>query len=161
MHLLKWEGRPAAVDAWLSGAHGPHRSYDGTPPTSESNATLPKLLVDLRKWWGSLQPRCRHVPLGFPFRKPQTGPDDFAEWNEVAKGGENGIVLVIMCLVWCEQLIWYEYQRDPVDELAADISWTLERIVTQYKEMQAMGKSVGKRFGEDDGRQPRKRKRQN
>lgn len=56
-------------------------------------------------------------------------PLDFSDWSEVAKGGENGLSLLLVCIPWFDQLAWYREEFATLNQLVADLNWALTHIV--------------------------------
>ncbi|KAI0739806.1 hypothetical protein C8Q80DRAFT_1112064, partial [Daedaleopsis nitida] len=83
--------RPEEVKYWI----GRGRKYD-KPPKVKS---LPAFVQQFRKWWARLQPNERRNPEE-PWPLLRNLPEDADAWSDVKQGGCNGIVMVLMCLLW-------------------------------------------------------------
>ncbi|KAH9908245.1 uncharacterized protein BXZ73DRAFT_60019, partial [Epithele typhae] len=88
--FLSTKGRPEEVKFWIS--HG--RNY--TKPPKIANLSL--FISALTHWWWRLQPECRRVDDGYwPLsRDIPVG----TRWGELQLGGQNGLFMVIMSLLW-------------------------------------------------------------
>ncbi|KAI0059393.1 hypothetical protein BV25DRAFT_1786644, partial [Artomyces pyxidatus] len=81
--------RPAVVGDWLKR----HRDY-AKPPVIKN---VPQFADAGRDWWSSMQPAWRIDGADWPLKRAVPSGET---WSEVTKGGPNGIVLVLIALVW-------------------------------------------------------------
>ncbi|KAI0054924.1 hypothetical protein BV25DRAFT_1764828, partial [Artomyces pyxidatus] len=90
MHWLDVKKRPAAIGEWIKR----HRDYAKMPTIKDAS----QFGASWREWWSSLQPAWRRSSDGDDWPMKRSG--DSASWVELAKGGPNGLVLVLIAVVW-------------------------------------------------------------
>lgn len=88
-----------------------------------------------RLWWRSLQPDWRANGTWPPSRDV---PDD-EDWEDLCKGGINGLFLIVMCLSWWGPVAVSNKDRADFDAAKEDVLWVFEQIA-RYLRMLARGK---------------------
>lgn len=124
---LTSKGRPQQIPDWTQR----RRQYDKSPPI-ESPSSFAALW---RVWWTSMQPKSRIVEENtWPMKRTV---DANEKWEKLLKGGENGLVLVLLSLSW-----WLKStkKRDETRECLMaieDVEWVLGKLVDRLREIQA------------------------
>ena len=115
-------------------------------------------------WWRSLQPTWRLLgEFNQPLIRSETIPED--GWNDLCKGGKNGIFLVILCMAW-----WADFLVPAVDAFGAsgtltdmldDLYWVMQKVVGKIKGSTTHVKEILTLPGSTTGCKARKRSREN
>ncbi|EIW58984.1 uncharacterized protein TRAVEDRAFT_94514, partial [Trametes versicolor FP-101664 SS1] len=87
---LAKEFRPDEVRLWMKN----HRLYEKLPKIKSPK----QFSVSWKRWWVSLQPSLRTNDEAWPL--PRSEPVNPSDWDIVARGGCNGLFLVVLTLAW-------------------------------------------------------------
>ena len=109
---------------------------------------LSKYVQQFRTWYISLQPngRGRAWPLA------RRSVDE--QWEPMMRGGRNGILLVILALLWWSRTVSTDEQQLEVEDALQDLVWSFEQMLNVIPK-----KNGDKRAAEDsvEGARPAKR----
>lgn len=83
--------------------------------------------TEWKSWWEGMQPAWRRGTEGSPLSRDIPSIE---EWDIIARGGSNGLFLVVMALSW-----WFQgfvsTSTEPTDDFWAavsDVAWVLDTI---------------------------------
>ncbi|KAI0692694.1 hypothetical protein C8T65DRAFT_586407 [Cerioporus squamosus] len=108
--------RPTAIANWMRLDRRVHAKIPKLPPVEEYAASW-------WAWWLSLQPEWRAMDsAGRPLRSGE-GP-----WDDLVQPGQNGMLLVLLSLVWWHGLV-SESSRGDWDAAVRDVAWVLDQMV--------------------------------
>ncbi|KAI9067505.1 hypothetical protein FKP32DRAFT_1552446, partial [Trametes sanguinea] len=88
---LPIQHRPIQVRQWIQAK----RKYSATPAISK----LAEYGASCQLWWSDLQPETRGVSSDGRHRRPAS-PLPSEAWEDLRKGGPNGLFLVLLALGW-------------------------------------------------------------
>lgn len=144
---LAVEFRPEEVKLWMKN----HRLYEKLPKIKSPK----QFSVSWKRWWISLQPSSRTSDEAWPL--PRSEPVDPSDWDVVARGGCNGLFLVVLTLAWW---LWatLNENEDSTEVFAAieDVSWVCKTITPYVRIRSRQKESEG---SEMDHERPSKRPR--
>lgn len=154
-HKLNHTNRPEAVDYWLKCG----RPKQKTPDLGELEAYGERV----RLWWRGVQPEWRSKGDSWPMSRA-LAPNE--SWSGTAKGGLNGIFMVLMSLVWWRLSARSEGERGEVLSMVEDVTWVLRAMHEQLdkggpmiEELLERGVKGKKRGKENDGNAALRKKR--
>lgn len=120
----------------------------------------------VRTWWRYNQPLWRYEDCDEDWPLVRHAPP-LEDWKEVAKGGANGLLMVMVALGW-----WFENVGDKTDvaELSSvieDVRWVLHEIKTGIEEGPVLDMLVarggttkhGREESDDKGKERKQKKR--
>lgn len=133
LHGFKAEGgqigvkdRPKQVKDWIAGS----RKWDAVVGIGLAGRQGRKgtFADEWWKWWAALQPAEREMIGG-----SLTCPED-ADWAKMSElHGKNGLMQVMVSLLWWGDYVWDEYEPDPIARLEweaaiSDVYWVLTEL---------------------------------
>ena len=109
---------------------------------------LPKYVQQYRTWYISLQPDVRGRTWPLARRSNNT------QWASMMFGGRNGVLLVIMALLWWSRAVSTDVQQSELEDALQDLVWSFEEMLKVIS-----AKKGSKRAAEDsvEGGRPAKR----
>ena len=108
---------------------------------------------DFFKWWQGLQPAWW---LMASLELCEDIPENFVEWKELAKGGPNGVFLLILALAWWGASIQgsdTEHSDEEFNTALYQVSWLLQYFLDIIKDLgiNITQMTLKQKWGESDG----------
>ena len=109
--------RPEEIEWWMRRG----RKYNRTPQIKDVAA----FGASWMDWWAKMQPPRRGTTWPFP----HTPLRDQWQWNDLRKGGSNGLFLAIISLSWwLAEAVEVQGDLSDVKVALADVTWCLEQM---------------------------------
>ncbi|KAF9467068.1 hypothetical protein BDZ94DRAFT_1156832 [Collybia nuda] len=125
---------PEEWTSWIAKGRNGLRAYDQTP-----TITSPlEFRLSVMKWWSAIQPSfCQSTDSPMPLQI-YNGPDDSNGWEELQRGGPNGMISVLTLLSWWGQSRktasqWEENSEAHWIACVVDLCCALERVISGKK----------------------------
>jgi hypothetical protein len=138
-NVLSKVDRPSEIDRWINGGR------KATPKIID----LAGFIGNWRKWWVHLQPESREK------RKLRRIVQPGEAWEELRKGGVNGVFNVVVSLSWWSAVSQTATQQKAFHEMVEDVSWVLDEMIRTVDH--ASKKRASDDSGLDDAAKKRKR----
>lgn len=118
----------------------------------------------MRAWWSSLQPKWRIAGAkdSWPLGRVVPGGEN---WDGVARGGANGLMVLIVALAWWFRALEDETSARELASMIEDVRWVLDEIrkamddgvVVELLTSRAGGIKRGREGDEEKGGNEKKR----
>lgn len=131
--IVSKEPLPNPLQVWLKNKKRTFAKSPDIPPTLE-------LSVAFRRWYTGFQPQWRRNLAIWPLSRDNAAhPDE--PWYLLKCGGQNGFVLILLCLAWWCRGLQSIAEQKGFDIAVDDVLWTLNTILESI----GGGSKLGKR----------------
>lgn len=125
------KARPEEVAWWIKRAK---------QASSVPKVNVAEFATEWRSWWEAMQPVWRHVDGESSLSRNVPSTED---WDALARGGSNGLFLIIMALSWWLQGFTSTEPTDDFWSAVNDVVWVLEAITYSLPSPTAEKKRLG------------------